>query len=91
MFNKSEILRRAWAIVKAGPNWQKYRLTRLRYALQDAWAEAKRAVKLAAQTPADKARESLFVLECKDRWTHADFAAAAELRACLASTPALAA
>ena len=81
MFNKSEILCRAWAIVKAGPNWQKYRLTRLRYAMQDAWAEAKRAAKLATQTRADKIRESLLVLECKDRWTQADYAAAADLRA----------
>ena len=89
MFNKSEILRRAWAIVKAGPNWQKYRLTRLRYALQDAWAEAKRAAKLATQTRAAKIRDSLLVLECKDRWTQADYAAAADLRADL--TRALAA
>ena len=36
-------------IVKAGPDWQKYRLRRLRYALQDAWAEAKRAAKAAAK------------------------------------------
>ncbi len=31
MFNKSEIMRRAWAIVKKGSEWQKYRL---RYAFR---------------------------------------------------------
>ena len=36
MFNKSEIMRRAWAIVKKGSEWQTYRL---RYALQDAWGD----------------------------------------------------
>ena len=67
MFNKSEIMRRAWAIVKAGPNWQKYRLIRLRYALQDAWCEAKRAAKAVPQAAADRLRAAIWVLECKDR------------------------
>ena len=91
MFNKSEIMRKAWAIVKKGPNWQAYRLIRLKYALQEAWAEAKRAAKAAAQTAADTLREALLMLECKDRWTQADYAAAADLRARLhlAEAPAL--
>ena len=54
MFNKSEIMRRAWAIVKKGSEWQKYRLRRLRYALQDAWGEAKRTAKAETRTIADK-------------------------------------
>lgn len=67
MFNKSAIMRCAWAIVKSGPEWRKYRLCRLRYALQDAWREAKRAAKAVTQTAADKLRAEIWVLECKDR------------------------
>lgn len=77
MFNKSEIMRRAWAIVKKGSEWQKYRLRRLRYALQDAWNEAKRAAKVANQSPAAQLRADLWAFECKDSirgsdWTHLD-------------------
>lgn len=43
VFDRAAIMHRAWEIVKAGPNWQAHLATRLRYALQDAWAEAKRA------------------------------------------------
>ena len=81
MFNKSEIMRRAWAIVKQGNQWQKYRLTRLRYAMQDAWNEAKRAVKVASQTATDVIRQAIFALECQDRWSKADYATADQLKA----------
>ena len=81
MFNKSEIMRRAWAIVKRGDQWQKYRLTRLRYAMQDAWNEAKRAVKVASQTATDIIRQAIFALECQDRWSQADYKAIEQLQA----------
>lgn len=94
MFDRAKIMKAAWEIVKKGPNWQEYRLLRLKYALQDAWAAAKRAIKNATQTVAGRIREAIFVLECKDRWTRADYAAAAdlaaELRAIDADNPALA-
>ena len=80
-FNKSEIMRRAWAIVKKGSDWQKYRLRRLRYALQDAWSEAKRAVKVASQTATDIVRQALFVLDCQSHWSQADYAKSDLLRA----------
>lgn len=73
MFNKSEIMRRAWAIVKKGPDWQKYRLRRLRYALQDAWTEAKRAAKVAPQIAVEKLRAELWAFECKDRLSGNDW------------------
>lgn len=89
MFNKSEIMRRAWAIVKKGSEWQKYRLRRLRYALQDAWNEAKRVAKVANQSTAAQLRAEIWAFECKDSirgsdWTHLD-ALRAELCRALAA------
>ncbi len=57
--------------------------------LKRVWAEAKRAVaraiRAAAQTPADKIKAAIAALESKDRWTREDYAArdalAADLRA----------
>lgn len=83
MFDRAKIMKAAWEIVKKGPEWKKYRLTRLKYALQDAWSAAKHAAKTAIQTPAEKIYEALIMLECKERWNTADFAEAAKLRGTL--------
>ncbi|WP_426037522.1 hypothetical protein [Cypionkella sp. TWP1-2-1b2] len=88
MFNKSEIMRRAWAIVKKGSEWQKYRLRRLRYALQDAWGEVKRAAKAATQTTADRIRADLWAFECKDTMRGSDWTRLDTMRAALSEAGA---
>ena len=88
MFNKSEIMRRAWAIVKKGSEWQKYRLRRLRYALQDAWGEAKRAAKAATNTTADQLRADLWAFECKDTMRGSDWTRLDAMRATLSEAEA---
>lgn len=88
MFNKSEIMRRAWAIVKKGSEWQKYRLRRLRYALQDAWNEAKRATKAASSTAA-QLRADLWAFECKDTMRGSDWTRLDAMRAALSEAEAL--
>ena len=83
MFNKSEIMRRAWAIVKKGSEWQKYRLRRLRYALQDAWGEAKRAARAATNATAAQLRADLWAFECKDTMRGSDWTRLDAMRAAL--------
>lgn len=88
MFNRSEIMRRAWEIYRTV-----FRLSQtkaaFRLALQDAWSEAKRAIaaakRAAEESPrVQRIRDAILSLECKDRWTQADYAErdrlAAELR-----------
>lgn len=43
LYNKSHIMTRAWALVKARSDWREHFKCRFKYALQDAWNEAKRA------------------------------------------------
>lgn len=88
MFNKSEIMRRAWAIVKKGSEWQKYRLRRLRYALQDAWGEAKRTAKAETRTIAAQLRADLFAFECKDTMRGSDWTRLDAMRATLSEAEA---
>ena len=80
MFNKSQIMNRAWELVRKA-NVAKFGLRRiLRNAMRTAWNEAKYAVAAAKRavlaalprTEADNIRETILVLECKDRWTDAD-------------------
>ena len=87
-FNKSEIMRRAWAIVKKGSDWQKYRLRRLRYALQDVWAEARRVVEAATQTVAAQLRTDLWAFECKDTMRGSDWQRLDAMRATVAEAEA---
>lgn len=88
MFNKSEIMRRAWAIVKKGSEWHKYRLRRLRYALQDAWNEAKCAAKTATNTIIAQLRADLFAFECKDTMRGSDWTRLDAMRATLSEAEA---
>ena len=88
MFNKSEIMLRAWAIVKKGSEWQKYRLRRLRYALQDAWGEAKRAARAATNATAAQLRADLWAFECKDTMRGSDWTRLDTLRAALSDAEA---
>jgi hypothetical protein len=88
MFNRSEIMRRAWAIVKKGSDWQRYRLRRLRYALQDAWNEAKRAAKAASNTTAAQLRADLWAFECKDTMRGSDWTRLDAMRATLSEAEA---
>lgn len=80
MFNKSQIMNRAWELVRKA-DVAKFGLRRiLRNAMRTAWNEAKYAVAAAKRaalaalprTEADNIRETILVLECKDRWTDAD-------------------
>lgn len=76
MFNKSQIMNRAWELVRKA-NIAKFGLRRI---LRTAWNEAKYAVVAAKRaalaalprTEADNIRETILVLECKDRWIDAD-------------------
>jgi hypothetical protein len=78
MFNKSQIMNRAWELVRKA-NIAKFGLS-LRRAMRTAWNDAKYAVAAAKRaalaalprTRADDIRETILVLECKDRWTQAD-------------------
>lgn len=88
MFNKSEIMRRAWAIVKKGSEWQKYRLRRLRYALQDAWGEAKRAARTATNATTAQLRADLWAFECKDTMRGSDWTRLDAMRATLSEAEA---
>ena len=88
MFNKSEIMRLAWAIMKKGSEWQKYRVRRLRYALQDAWGEAKRATRAATNATAAQLRADLWAFECKDTMRGSDWTRLDALRAALSEAEA---
>ena len=88
MFNKSEIMRRAWAIVKKGSEWRKYRLRRLRYALQDAWGEAKRAARASTNVTAAQLRADLWAFECKDTMRGSDWTRLDAMRAALSEAEA---
>ncbi|MBL4768032.1 MAG: hypothetical protein JKY94_10010 [Rhodobacteraceae bacterium] len=69
MFNKSEIMTRAWELVG---QWG-YSKFMFRRALRMAWHDAKMAAHRAALTAADMVREQISMLENKDRWTEADY------------------
>lgn len=82
MFNKSQIINRAWELLRKA-NIAKFGLRlSLRRAMRTAWNEAKYAVAAAKRaamaalprTRADDIRETILVLECKDRWTQANHA-----------------
>ena len=75
-FYKAAICRRAWEIVKAGPDWQAHIAIRLKYAMRDAWAEARRA-SAPAMAPA---RAEIISLENKTRLTFDQQARLAVLR-----------
>lgn len=83
MFNKSQIMNRAWELVHKA-NIGKFGLRR---AMRTAWNDAKYAVAAAKRaalaalprTRADDIRETILVLECKDRWTQADHTRYCEL------------
>lgn len=66
-FNKAEIMRRAHDLARTGLGPYRYLF---KTALRMAWAEARRAM----QSPADRLREAIQVLECKDRWSREDYA-----------------
>ncbi|MEO0894203.1 MAG: hypothetical protein AAFY35_16500 [Pseudomonadota bacterium] len=83
MFNKSSIMTRAWEIVRNNFGGNVTRHT-LRLALQDAWFEAKAAIKRA--TESDEVRtlkEAILCIECKSRLTERDYEELRSLRAAL--------
>ena len=88
MYNKSEIMKAAWAMhrenVEAVRRWPaKARQEKLANSfstcLKMAWAIAKQAI----ENPADP-KEQLFLLKMKDRWDNSDFELARELEAKIA-------
>ena len=86
MFNKAQIMNRAWEIVKSNPNWKKMGVQFwLRRALQTAWDEAKNLILRANETAKDRVRASITLLDNKNHWVRGDYVRAdmlqAELRA----------
>lgn len=82
MFNKSEIMKAAWEMVR-NADTAKYGLRRiLRRCLRRAWSDAKYAIAAAKRaalatllrTEVDNIREAILVLDCKDRWTQTNYA-----------------
>lgn len=69
MYNRQNIMNRAWAIM-AG---RKFHRVFWRQALWQAWGEAKEAVRRASMTEADHIREAMDMLQNKDTWTEADY------------------
>ena len=76
MFNKSQIMKRAWEIVSRG----RYNLINMRYAMCQAWAEAKRALLTAKEAAQLAMRSSIAVIENKSRLTALDHTRISELR-----------
>lgn len=92
-FDRSAIMKAAWVIVR-NANVARFGLRFvLRNALRQAWNDAKSAVRAARwaaereaeaarpQTEADRIREAIWVLECKDRLYGADWQYLDQLRA----------
>jgi hypothetical protein len=71
-YNRKRIMRRAWQIVKT--EYGKYNAINMRYALHRAWSEAKAVVRAAMQTPDEKLRFAIRMIENKSRVTLQDFA-----------------
>lgn len=86
MFNKSEIMKAAWAATKAEIARSRVPLSAgsrryiFRHQLKAAWAMAKRNAEPVVAGPAADLRQRLYVLDCKTRWTAADYIAADALR-----------
>lgn len=87
MFNRSEIMKAAWAGAKAEiarndtPLSVGSRRFIFKHHLKAAWAAAKRAARPVETGRAAELRQRLYVLDCKTRWTPADYAAADAMRA----------
>ena len=71
MFNKSEIMKRAWEIVKE--RGAKFNRINMRYAMYRAWGEAKKAVAMPL-TAVEQIRAAISMLQNKTRWTQTDYA-----------------
>lgn len=81
MFNKSEIMKAAWVLVRRA-NVAKFGLrTVLRNALRNVWRKAKAEAQLAAMRPLSETAAKIWVIESKDvRLTAADYREIAALR-----------
>ena len=80
MFNKSQIMKRAWEIVSK----VRYSLINMRYAMYQAWAEAKRALLTAKEAAQLAIRSSIAVIENKSRLSASDYQRINTLRGQLA-------
>ena len=90
MYNKSEIMRNAWATYRERVAYLKSLnpilgaklLASYTFAdaLKLAWLNAKHQAK-DRRTPLERAKHDLFVLECKDRWDGKDFETSSQLQA----------
>ena len=80
-YNRRQIMLRAWELVKRLNGWETRLAFELRRALWRAWSEAKEAVRKAGMSETDRIRESLSLMENKDRWSRADYDKAEKLRA----------
>ncbi|UAB89683.1 hypothetical protein I5192_03085 [Ruegeria sp. SCSIO 43209] len=69
MYDRQNIMNRAWAIMGNRPFHRVF----WRQSLWQAWGEAKEAVRRASMTEADHIREAISMLENKDTWTEADY------------------
>lgn len=87
MFDKSQIMKAAWAETKAEIARSSVALSAgsrrfiFRYHLKAAWAAAKRALRPVETGRITDLREQLFILENCNRWTAADYARADALHA----------
>lgn len=82
MFNRSEIMKAAWVLVRRA-NVARFGLrTVLRNALRRVWAKAKAEAAEAARRPMTEVQARIWMIESKDtRLTGADYAEILSLRA----------
>ena len=87
MYNKSEIMRRAWEIVREADLSRFGLRATLRRALIVAWRDAKEAVALADHDKlmANPIRQKIWMIECKNRLTDTDYARIRDLQSQLAA------
>ena len=76
VYDRSAIMKRAWEIVRK----TRYNLINMRYAMYQAWSEAKRAAMTASQQFHARISESIAVIENKSRLTDTDYTRIAELK-----------
>lgn len=78
----SDVMKEAWHLYKTCYN-QDMPFNRRSFAreLRVAWWNCHKRLVDAAMTHADKIREAIWVLECKDRWDQNDYRRMDELRA----------
>jgi hypothetical protein len=81
MFNKSEIMRKAWANYNRFNKGLPFCAKAFGRELSRVWSSVKLAASRAAMTDQDRTQEAIVILESKTRWTQADYQRHTELHA----------